>query len=133
MRIAGESCPQCLLDLDRYNYLWSSWSSPPVFQIHKKQGGKTRIDGGDSMSSTDGASLRGQQRSWVFTLSMESLVFYPPPPLFPLSFRLICNVTPVTFLGTEFHENLGNFHCLADITAESGVLRSFEWYTTLCI
>ena len=42
-------------------------------------------------------------------------------------------VTPVTSLGTKYHENVGKFSELADITAESGVLRSFEWYTTLCI
>ncbi len=44
-----------------------------------------------------------------------------------------CNVTPVTFLGIEFHENVGKFSELAHITAESGVLRSFEWYTVLCM
>ena len=44
-----------------------------------------------------------------------------------------CKVTPVTFLGTEFHENIGKISELADITAESGVLRSFEWYTALCM
>ena len=42
-----------------------------------------------------------------------------------------CKVTPVTFLGTGFHEILRNFHCLADNTAKYGVLHSFEWYTTL--
>ena len=44
-----------------------------------------------------------------------------------------CKVTLVTFLGTGFHENVGKFSELADITAESGVLRSFEWYTVLCM
>ena len=46
----------------------------------------------------------------------------------------VCSVTvitPVMFLGTEFYENLRNFHELADITAESGVSRSFQWYTIL--
>ena len=44
-----------------------------------------------------------------------------------------CKVILVTFLGTEFHENFENFHDLAGVTAESGVSRTFEWYTTLCI
>ena len=44
-----------------------------------------------------------------------------------------CNVTPVKFLGTNFHFFKGDFHDFADITAESFVSRSFEWNTTLCI
>ena len=48
------------------------------------------------------------------------------PPFHARSSSMHCKVTPVTFLGTEFREIFENFHGLSSITAESGVLRSFE-------